>query len=289
MKKTILIVLAIVIIMIGIFIRNYNPVINESVLKNNKAKFLEDGVIVLNPSITNCFLLKSGDKYVLIDTVYEHEWDSFYRELEEVGVNISDISYIILTHHHDDHVGLLNKLTTKNPEIKVVMSKLAKDLILEGENNREHDGGFVNKWVRLIKVINNKFDKNWNELKFTPYQVRENDILIYEDTELKEIGIDIEGKIIKTAGHTKDSISVILDNGYAFVGDAAANMPIFQLVGANYFVLVLEDVQEYYNSWEKIISTDTQYILPSHGNSFPVDKLEKNLWKNKEEDIISNK
>ncbi|MFW6035887.1 MAG: MBL fold metallo-hydrolase, partial [Halothermotrichaceae bacterium] len=159
MKKIVLIVLALVIIMIGLLIINYNPVINESVFENNKAKFLKDGIIVINPSVTNCFLLKNGDKYVLIDTVYEHELDSFNKALEQVDVKLSDISHIILTHHHDDHVGLLNKLTTENPDIKVVMSKLAKNLILEGENNREHNGGFVNKWVRLIKVINNKFDK----------------------------------------------------------------------------------------------------------------------------------
>lgn len=289
MKKVILIILAIVIVMIGIFIKSYNPVINESVLKANKAKFLKDGIIEINPSVTNCFLIKNEDKYVLIDTVYEHEWDSLSRELEASDIQVSDISHIIVTHHHDDHVGLLNELTTKNPDIKVVMSSLTKDLILQGENDRNHNGGFVNKRVRLIKVIKNKFDKNWNELKFTPYHVRENDILISEDTSLGDIGIELDGKIIKTPGHSKDSISIVLDNGYAFVGDAAANMPIFQLVGANYFVIVLEDINQYYESWEKLIQSGAKQILPSHGNAFEVDKLKENMWKNKKEDIVSNK
>ncbi|NLZ81781.1 MAG: MBL fold metallo-hydrolase, partial [Clostridiales bacterium] len=204
-------------------------------------------------------------------------------------IQVSDISHIIVTHHHDDHVGLLNELTTKNPDIKVVMSSLTKDLILQGENDRNHNGGFVNKRVRLIKVIKNKFDKNWNELKFTPYHVRENDILISEDTSLGDIGIELDGKIIKTPGHSKDSISIVLDNGYAFVGDAAANMPIFQLVGANYFVIVLEDINQYYESWEKLIQSGAKQILPSHGNAFEVDKLKENMWKNKKEDIVSNK
>lgn len=179
--------------MIGLFIKSYNPVIDESVLKSNKAKFLKDGIVEINPGVTNCFLIKNGDKYVLIDTVYEHEWDSFNSELEAAGVKVSDISHIILTHHHDDHVGLLNELTAKNPNIKVVMSSLTKDLILQGTNDRNHNGGFVNKRVRLIKVIKNRFDKNWNELKFTPYHVRENDVLISEEPALREIGIELEG------------------------------------------------------------------------------------------------
>lgn len=288
-KKSIVIIFVIALIFLGVFIKNYNPVINETKLKKNKAKLIKEGIIEINLSVTNCFLIKSGNKYVLIDTGYDHEWDLFSKKLKETGISISDISYVILTHHHDDHVGLLNKLTTENSDIRVVMSKLAKDLILNGQNNLNHDGGFVNNRVKQIKLLANKFDKNWNKLKFTPYHVREKDILITEDTQLKEIGIELEGKIIKTPGHTKDSLSVILNNGYCFVGDAAANMPIFQLVGANYFVLVLEDLDEYYKSWEKIISINAQYILPSHGNSFPVGKLKENLGKNKKEDIVSNK
>jgi glyoxylase-like metal-dependent hydrolase (beta-lactamase superfamily II) len=38
---------------------------------------------------------------------------------------------------------------------------------------------------------------------------------------LKNIGI--EGKILYTPGHLRDSISVVLSDGNAFVGDAAMN------------------------------------------------------------------
>jgi len=289
LKKKTIALLGITLVLIVIFALNYNPVINKKILKADNTKLINNGIIPINVSVTNCFLLRIDNKYILIDTVYEHEWDIFNNALKKANVDIMDISHILLTHHHDDHIGLLNKLTTLNNDIIVVMSELAKDSILKGENDRNHDGGFVNKWVRFIKVINNKFNKNFNELKFTPYVARENDILITDDVRLTEIGIDLDGIIIKTPGHTKDSISIVLDNGYAFVGDAAANMPIFQLVGANYFVLVLEDIDTYYNSWNKIISSKEKYIFPSHGNSFLVEKLSENMWKNEKEKIVSNK
>ncbi|WP_432663706.1 MBL fold metallo-hydrolase [Wukongibacter baidiensis] len=289
MKKLIVIIFIIALIFIGVFAKNYNPVINETELKKNKVELAKNGIIELNLGVTNCFLIKNGDKYVLIDTGYEYEWDLFNEKLKEIGVSISDISYIILTHHHDDHCGLLNKLTTENNDIRVVMSNLAKELILNGQNDLNHNGGFINKRAKQIKYLKNKFDKEWNELKFTPYQVREKDILITEDTLLKEIGIELEGKIIITPGHSKDSISVIFDSGYCFVGDAAANMPIFQLVGAKYCVLVLEDLDKYYESWKKIISMNVKYILPGHGNLITVEKLKENVGKNKKEDMVSNK
>lgn len=289
MKNLTVIILIIALLYIGGAVKNFNPVINETELEKNKIELLKNGIIEINLSVTNCFLIEDGDKYILIDTGYEHEWDLFNEKLKESDVSIRDISHIILTHHHDDHCGLLNKLTTEKNDIKVVMSDLAKELILTGENDRNHQGGFINQTAKQIKLLKNKFDRDWNELQFTPYIVRENDILITEDMQLSEVGIGLDGKIFRTPGHSKDSISVILDNGYSFVGDAAANMPIFQMVGANYCVLVLEDLDQYYQSWEKIIAMNAQYILPGHGNSFPVEKLKANLGKNKKENMVSNK
>lgn len=66
-------------------------------------------IIILKLSVTNCFPVKTYNKYILIDTGYEHDWKLFSRRLKEVNVGLSEASHIILTHHHDDHFGLLNK------------------------------------------------------------------------------------------------------------------------------------------------------------------------------------
>jgi len=87
-------------------------------------------IIPLKLSVTNCFLVKAGDQdqYVLIDTGYEDDWDLFRRRLKEVDVELFQVSHIILTHHHDDHCGLLHNILQENDSIRVVMSYLCKDL-----------------------------------------------------------------------------------------------------------------------------------------------------------------
>lgn len=107
-------------------------------------------LINLKLSVTNCFLIKNKTKYILIDTGYEYDYELFCKRLKEVGVTSCEISHIILTHHHDDHCGLLNKLLEENNDIKVVMSYLAKDLLLKGENDRSHGGGLINKRIKLL-------------------------------------------------------------------------------------------------------------------------------------------
>ena len=71
-------------------------------------------IIKLKLSVTNCFLVQVGDKYILVDTGYDWEWEAFCSRLKEARVSFADISHIILTHHHDDHSGLLNNILTEN-------------------------------------------------------------------------------------------------------------------------------------------------------------------------------
>ncbi|SFD23554.1 MBL fold metallo-hydrolase [Clostridium uliginosum] len=253
--------------------------------------------INLKLTVTNCFLIKNKEKYILIDTGYEYEWELFCKRLKEVGVSISEISHIILTHHHDDHCGLLNKILEENNAIKVVMSYLAKDLLLKGENDQSHGGGLINKRIKLllslglkrfkIMITLKKFINKKSNLKFTPYKIRENDILITKESTFKEIGIDLNGTIIETPGHSIDSISLLFDDGDCIVGDAAANF--MQFAGTKYCVIYVCDIDEYYNSWTKIISRNAKIIFPSHGDSFIVEKLKDNIGKNKKENMVMNK
>jgi glyoxylase-like metal-dependent hydrolase (beta-lactamase superfamily II) len=250
-------------------------------------------IIPLKLSVTNCFLVKAGDRYVLIDTGYEEDWDLFCKRMKEVNVEVSQISHIILTHHHDDHCGLLHNILRENNSIRVVMSYLCKDLIMKGENDQTHGGGLLNKRVAFLihrkqfyvsMILRKKIDKAKN-LKFPPYKQRDCDILVSGQTKLVDIGIPLDGKIIETPGHTVDSVSILFDDGDCLMGDAAANM--LKFVGTKNCVIFICDMDTYYKSWEKVISAGACRIFPAHGKPFPVNKLKENLWKNKACNIVN--
>lgn len=235
-------------------------------------------LIPLKLSLTNCFLIKAEDHYVLIEVGDEDDWDLFRRRLNEAGVELSQISHIILTHHHNDHCGLLNNILQEDDSIRVVMSHLCKDLILKGENDLTHGGGFLNRRCAVM------FRLRGMSMEFPPYRLRNCDILVTGDTALREIGIPLDGKIIETPGHTVDSISILFDDGDCLIGDAAGNFP--RLMGTNYCVIFLDNMGVYYQSWEKVIATGARQIFPAHFRPFAVDKLKTNLWKNKANNLI---
>jgi glyoxylase-like metal-dependent hydrolase (beta-lactamase superfamily II) len=249
-------------------------------------------IIPIKLSVTTCYLVRANRQYVLIDTGYEEDWDLFRAQIQKANIKLSEISHIILTHHHDDHCGLLDNILQENPSIQVVMSYLCKDLISVGENDHTHGGGLLNKRVAFLvqlkqlyvsMKLRKKVDKSKN-LKFKPYILRDCDILINGETELRDIGIPIDGKIFETPGHTVDSISILFHDGDCLVGDAAANM--LKFADLKYCVIFICDMEEYYKSWQKIIESGAKMIFPAHGKPFAVDKLKTNIGKNKATDLI---
>lgn len=241
----------------------------------------------LGLSVTSCYLVKAGERYLLVDTGYEDDWELFRKRLGEHCVSLSQISHIILTHHHNDHSGLLHNIVRRQGSIHVIMSHLSKCLISLGVNDILHYGHFPNKqigfsvMVGLWPYVSLRVRKVTclPKLLFTSprYRLRRDDTLVAGETELREIGIPLDGKIIETPGHTADSISILLDDGTCLIGDAAENFFVFQGLGAKYRTHLIADKDAYYRSWEKVIGAGAQRIYPGHGCPFAADRLKATL------------
>ena len=125
--------------------------------------------------------------------------------------------------------------------------------------------------MRLLDRIFSPFIK----FDYNPIALDETDIII-SDNNYNIYGLTgIKGEILHTPGHSKGSISLLLSNGDAFVGDAAMN--ILKVFGQKYRPVEAEDYNEIYKSWEKLIQCGAKNIYPSHGNKFSVDELRKCL------------
>lgn len=256
----------------------------RSVLFREKEKGREEmkKIITIKLSATVCYLIPAMDKYLLIDTGYEKDRKLFKQTLSRLGISIKDIDYVLLTHHHDDHAGLLKDIKEQNPYCRIIIHAKAIDLLEKGKNDITN-GKYINRRVAMILKIVKKLNKEW-DFTFPPYTLSDNDIIINEEISLREVGINIPGKIIYTPGHTDDSISLLLDDGSCFVGDAAANM--MQSMGTRYCVIFIADLEQYYRSWEKLINENVRTIYPGHGKTFCIEKLKSNLYKNKEKWMV---
>jgi glyoxylase-like metal-dependent hydrolase (beta-lactamase superfamily II) len=130
----------------------------------------------------------------------------------------------------------------------------------------------------LLARLKRRVTPAW-DFRFPPYRLRTDDIVVHgsrDETTLRRLGV--QGAVIASPGHTVDSISVLLDSGDAFVGDAAANFLGF--AQTRHCVVFVTDLDEYYRSWQRLIEAGARTIHPAHGRAFGVERLRRDMWRN---------
>ena len=76
---------------------------------------------------TNTYFLKGTRGGLLIDTDYAGSLQGFFRKIKSEGITIRDISYVIVTHYHPDHMGIIGEL--QRLEVKLVIMDIQKDMV----------------------------------------------------------------------------------------------------------------------------------------------------------------
>ena len=144
---------------------------------------------------TNTFFIRGTSGNLLVDTDYAGTLTAFYRAIKEQTIKISDITYILATHYHPDHIGLIGELINQGVKLLVIDTQYS-----------------------YIHFSDNIFSRD-KRLAYEPIHMDNAIIINTEESRafLRNIGID--GEIVATTSHSADSISLILDSGECFVGD----------------------------------------------------------------------
>lgn len=238
-------------------------------------------VVGIALSLSHVYLIPCREGYLQIDTGYEHDYSLYRRNLDRAGIAPGSIRYLLLTHHHDDHAGFLNDLT-RDADLTIIAHEQADKLLRTGKNDKTRGGGYVNSFIKLAASLKMRFDRRWT-LTFPPFSLREKDIRLAGDDSRLLHDIGIGGQIVYTPGHCIDHLSVVLETGKAFCGDAAASFLLW--AGTHYCTVFMTDMDEAYESWKKLLNAGALTLYPAHGSPFPADRLRQNMGGLKNEDL----
>jgi glyoxylase-like metal-dependent hydrolase (beta-lactamase superfamily II) len=229
----------------------------------------------------NCYFLSNDAGNILVDTGYCQDKELFLSILEKEGIGIADISYVLLTHHHNDHCGLVAYLLEQKPEIQLIMHFLCANLTRRGCNASEYGGKWCSKRMKVLMSWYSKFDKK-SSSTYPPFSSRAHDLLL----DFSRGPVPFHGfTIIPTPGHTPDSIGLFDDKGNFFCGDAAANF--LQFAGTKYAPPLISNLTSFYDTWEKLLEYPIQRIYPGHGKCFSPSRLRRYKNALKEEKLPS--
>lgn len=209
---------------------------------------------------TNYYLEPCDNGFLLIDAGWYGKGKVFKKELSLLGIKPEQIKYILLTHHHHDHAAIVQELKILT-NAQLIVHERQIPYIETGVTNDEN----VKQYNWVLWLID-KLTKPFIKCKYSPISIDNSDIIIntdLNDSTLRSIGVS--GKIISTPGHSSDSISVLLDNGVAYVGDLAMNMRSMKLIGEIPFPIEAEDFEQVKLSIKKLTDLGGVKFYPSHG------------------------
>ena len=202
-----------------------------------------------------CYLVETSKKRVLIDTSMRFERNIVKKCIQSTGTK--GIDAIFLTHSHTDHVA--NALYFSNAfNCEVYISN-------EGISNLK------NGHCKMPKGIN-AFSKGiyWAEKKLPFYDFTQFDacpkVRILDD-EVVKYYLGESAELLKTPGHSDDSISILLNREIAIVGDLMVN------AFGNLYPPFADDESALNASWKAFLDTKCNAFLPAHGKLIHRKKL----------------
>lgn len=214
----------------------------------------------------NLYVFGANGELVLIDAGIDSEacWNAFEQCLSQNGFSLNDLSRILITHNHVDHIGLINRIT-RQKDIPVYAHRAAIPRM-------KRDRDFLSMRIRF-------FEQLYREMGCGQAGTRQVErlreaLIANERFKIEPEIIPLTNsehianfKVIEVFGHAPDHIAFLdADRSWLFAGDH-----LIAHISSNAFVEPDEDGQrirtvvEYVQSLKKCLTLDAEIVFSGHG------------------------
>ncbi len=195
-----------------------------------------ENLVTITVNSTHFYLIDIGKGMLLVDAGWVDAFNQFEHQLKAYRIPYSEIKYVMMTHHHPDHAGLIQTVKRLSG---------ARQLIPASQ-------------LAYLPAVAS-FHKNMPE--FEPVELGKRDIVNPDRAALAALGI--HGEIVPTPGHSPDSVTFLLDSGAAFVGDLRPPDLVTE-----------ESAAEVRTSWQRLAEHGARQVYPAHGNPYPISVVD---------------
>jgi hydroxyacylglutathione hydrolase len=210
---------------------------------------------------SNVFLVTNGKMNIVVDTSPARKWSKLKSRFSKLGIR--NIDFLVLTHTHFDHAG--NAMRIKNTfNAKIIVHQTEANILETGISIIPKGTNWLTRLV--VNPLGKRYAPKTNFIGCSP------DILVDSTFSFEEFGLNCY--ILHTPGHTIGSMSLLVDNEIALVGDA-----MFGIFPNSIFPPFADDVSEMVKSWNKLLGTNCKLFLPAHGTANKRKLVEKGFQK----------
>ena len=210
---------------------------------------------------SNVYLIEGNKGWLLVDTGWDDPktFEVFEDEIKKIGISFQDISQIIVTHFHYDHLGLAGKLRQVSGATVALHQKESRFIELR-DIPKEHK----------VKVMKDWLTKNGFPVNEIPDYVfsmeMESPDIYFSGGEKISTGL-FNFEVIWTPGHSPGHICLyerakrLLLSGDHLIAEITPDISALPL-------LVSNPLKDYLNSLRDLKKLDVELVLPGHGNHF---------------------
>lgn len=230
----------------------------------NNMHLLPLGFQIRNVMLTIYPVVLHDDKeVVLVDCGYPYFMEKIEEQLVKIGLSLSRVTKLIITHHDHDHMGSLKEIKEAYPSIEILCSK-EQEPFITGKS----------KSLRLIQAENlqDTLPEKQKEAgrEFIAFI---SSIEPVKDVNIVEVGeqIDCCGgiEIIDTKGHMPGHISLyVREEKTLITGDALVIENGKLCIALPQFALNMKDAQD---SVKALLDYDIEKVICYHGGVYDKD------------------
>ena len=212
--------------------------------------------------LSNAYLILA-DRPILVDTGSPGESETIRSRLRKYNVEFADLSLIVHTHVHSDHMGSTAKIASE-AKCPIAYHHADQPIVARSHN------GLLNG-VGLRGQMMSRF---FSDAEFTSVNA---DVDLQDTKSLNDYGANVS--VIETPGHTPGSISIVTRDGDAIIGDIIMGGYMGGTVlpkKPNYHYFA-DNIAQAMTSLDLVLSRTNRLLYVGHGG--PLEHASVHRWR----------
>jgi hydroxyacylglutathione hydrolase len=206
------------------------------------------------------YLLETPAALFLVDGGMRGTGRRILRRIAQIGRKPEQLAFAIVTHGHPDHFGGLAEVQEASGCV-IVCHPSHAETIRTGH-------GIVSPGLNAFGRIYERIARLTLPKLRLPKLRRV--VSVADGARLHRFGLP--GRIMYTPGHSTGDLTLVLDDGSAFVGDLVQGRRIPRVTPPEFSIMAV-DVPDMFASWLRLLRSGAKVLYPGHGHVVTIEEM----------------
>jgi hydroxyacylglutathione hydrolase len=206
------------------------------------------------------YLIETPDALFLVDGGMAGTGRRILDKIASIGRKPRDLVFALVTHGHADHFGGLSEVQEAS-DCTIICHPAHAETVSSGH-------GIVSPGLNGIARIYERIaQKVLPKLRLPKLR---HVLGVRDGMKLHEFGLP--GRVLYTPGHSSGDLTLVLDDGSAFVGDLVQGRRVPRITPPEFSIMAVDE-PAMFASWRLLLDSGAKVVYPGHGQVVTIDEI----------------